>query len=143
MCALAGRREDPEGRHDGSEGLPGGGGDNEGDAAPEPGGAAGRVHARAALLHHHGVHVPREPARLPAVRQPRVRARRRRAHAHGHTDRLRDELPREQILHTQVSYSLSHSHTLSLSNYLSPSLSLTHTLFTPSLSQSYSLPSAH
>lgn len=103
MCVCgAGGGEDAEGRHDGAEGLPGGGGHHEGDAAPEPGAAAGRVHARAAVLHHHGVHVARQPAGLPAHRQPRLRARRRRAHVHGHADRVRHELPREPLLYTQV-----------------------------------------
>lgn len=102
VCVCAGGGEDAEGRHDGAEGLPGGGGHHEGDAAPEPGAAAGRVHARAAVLHHHGVHVARQPAGLPAHRQPRLRARRRRAHVHGHADRVRHELPREPLLYTQV-----------------------------------------
>lgn len=98
----AGGSENVKGRYDGAEGLPGGGGHHEEHEAPEPGAAAGRVHARAALLHHHGVHVARQPARLPAHRARRLRARRRRAHVHGHADRLRHELPREPLLHTQV-----------------------------------------
>uniref|UniRef100_A0A8D8HJ06 (northern house mosquito) hypothetical protein n=1 Tax=Culex pipiens TaxID=7175 RepID=A0A8D8HJ06_CULPI len=90
--------QDAQGGHDGAEGLPRGGRHHEGDEASQPGAADRCVHARAPVLHHHRVHEPRQPARLPALGRPR-NAGRRGVAVHGHPDRVRHELPGEPQLY--------------------------------------------
>ena len=94
-------RQDAEGGHDGAQGLPRGGGNHERNEAPESGAVAWRLHAGAAFLHRHWIHVAGEFARLFTEGQPRGNWCHR-SSVYGHAGGRRHVLPGEQKFHSQV-----------------------------------------